>query len=58
MQILHRYHNNRWIRITTDWAKERVAVVFERDSNRVQWRPGDTQAYEDAFKILAEERST
>lgn len=56
MQVLYRYHNRRWLRIITDWAKERVSVVFERTHNRVSWKPGNDQAYEDAFEILKQER--
>lgn len=56
MQTLYRYHDHRWLRITTDWAKEKISVVFERTHNRVSWRPGDGKAYEDAFKVLKKER--
>lgn len=56
MQIIYRRYDNRWLRIITDWPKERISVVFERTHNRVPWKPGDTKAYEDAFKLLREER--
>lgn len=56
MQIVHHYTDGRWLRITTDWSKKRIAAVFERTHNRVSWKPGDDKAWEDAFKVLGKER--